>query len=573
MKKRYYLSMLSMLPLLWAVNMVYLVAHQSVLVFFQLVGILTILFGLGSYLGARWIYRPIAQLFEEQGDIEVAKKRISQLTLLSTLWILLMGLLYNFITMLPLFIDPSVYGDIETFQVNKMPLGFLLLGIPPTIYVFAVLPSFITSLVVGDFALDLRKAVHEKYGILYPAGTSKIRIKMIAVLIILILIPALLTTLELFVAREYQNFSQHFSSLNPLESVMIDRFAIFLGVVVSILVLARSLTKPLDFLLEKIAAVQKGDFSVRTAVSTSDEFSIVTSEFNSMLDKLETSRNELREANHTLEQKVASRTEELSVKNSQLEETLQQVQEMQQQIILQEKLAGLGQLVAGVTHEINSPISAMRSISQTKVRAMEKLQAALNNGQSDPAVIERMLKAITQADTVIANGTERLEEIVSSLKNFARLDEAEKVEADIHEGINSALTLLDGNLLDKIDVVRKFGDLPLYVSDARKLNQVFYNILKNAAEAIDGAGTIEIITQNEGEKIRLIFKDSGRGITTEQLQTLFTPGFSRKQSTVRASLSLPTSYRIVQEHGGTITVQSKPGEGSTFTIHLPGSAE
>jgi|GEM_PF-5877620 len=569
MKTRYYLSMLSVLPLVTVVNLIYLVAHKSVLVFFQMVFILTILFGLGSYLGARRIYRPIALLFEGQGDIEAAKKRISKLTLFSTVLILLMGLLYNFITMLPLFIDPSVYGDIDTFQVNKMPLGFLLLGIPPTVYLFAILPAFLTSLVVGDFALDLRKAVHEQFGIMYPPGTSKIRIKMIAVLIILILMPALLTILELFVAREYESFSQNFSSLSPLESVMIDRFAIFVGVVVSILVLARSLTKPLDFLLEKIAAVQKGDFSVRTAVSTSDEFSIVTSEFNSMLDKLETSRNELREANHTLEQKVASRTEELSVKNSQLEETLQQVQEMQQQIILQEKLAGLGQLVAGVTHEINSPISAIRSISQTKVRAMEKLQAALDNGQPDPAVIDRMLKAITQADTVIANGTERLQEIVSSLKNFARLDEAEKIEADIHEGINSAITLLDRSLLENIEIIKTYGDIPPYVSDARRLNQVFYNILKNAAEAIDGTGTIEITTVNEDKHIRLIFKDSGRGISTEQLQTLFTPGFSRKQSTVRASLSLPTSYRIVQEHGGNISVNSKLNEGSEFIIHLP----
>ncbi|MGH1362705.1 MAG: sensor histidine kinase [Calditrichia bacterium] len=573
MKTRYYLSMLSPLPLLLMINMVYLLSHRSVLVFFQLSGVLFVLYGLLSLLNARWIYKPIAQLYDHQNNIEAARDRIKKLTFLSTLGIFIIGILFNLVAQLPLFIDSSIYRNIETFSVDKMPLGFLLLGIPPTFFIFAVLPTFIASLVIGDFSLDLRKQVHQKFGIAYAPGKSKVRKKLLVVIIILVLMPALLTILEIYTASEFAEHYEVFSQMEPVESIAIDRVAILLSVIVAILVLSRSLTKPLDFLLEKIEAVRAGNYSTRVAVTTSDEFSIVTGAFNSMISELESSQRSLEEANQTLEQKVEARTLELSEKNIKLEETLNQLQEMQKQIILQEKMAGLGQLVAGLTHEINTPIGAMRSMNDTKAKAIAKLQSALNNRAADSEKSEReiskALNIIENADQLIDDGTTRLGELMSNLKNFARLDESEYLKADIHEGIDSALALLAHDMSDKIEINRSYADIPPLICNARMLNQVFFNIIKNAGEAIEGVGEISITSRLTDGAVYIEIKDTGRGIAQSELETIFSPSFTTRSAKVRARLGLATSYQIVQDHDGQIEVESRVGNGSTFTVILP----
>lgn len=278
------------------------------------------------------------------------------------------------------------------------------------------------------------------------------------------------------------------------------------------------------------------------------------------------------ELNLSLEQKVKDRTRALKQKNSELEETLATLKQIQKQVIVQEKMATLGQLVGGLTHEMNTPISAIRSMNQTKTTAISKLESAILRGADhgkDIETINRPLRAIKNANRLIDQGAERLHEIIANLKNFARLDEAEIKTANINEGIESVLALIQHDLLLKINVIKNFEQIPSIVCDPRKLNQVFLNIIKNACQAIEGEGEITISTKQVNGFIEIEIKDTGRGIAPERLDTIFDPNFVTKDSKVRASLGLSICYQIVQEHHGRIEVESELGNGSVFTVILP----
>jgi len=279
------------------------------------------------------------------------------------------------------------------------------------------------------------------------------------------------------------------------------------------------------------------------------------------------------ELNLNLECKVKDRTRELKQKNSELEDTLDTLKQMQKQVIIQEKMATLGQLVAGLTHEINTPIGAIRSMNDTKSKAVIKLQTALGNLASDTTgedkEISKILGVISKSDQLIDQGTERLNEIISNLKKFVRLDEAEMMKADIHEGLDSVLVLIGHDLGTSIEVVREYSEIPPFVCHPRKLNQVFLNILKNACDAIEDKGQITITTSLKENMVHVVIHDTGKGIKQDDLESIFDPGFTTKSSVVRASLGLSACYQIIQEHHGKIQVESEVGEGSIFTIILP----
>ncbi|UCF06090.1 MAG: hypothetical protein JSV33_03400 [bacterium] len=283
--------------------------------------------------------------------------------------------------------------------------------------------------------------------------------------------------------------------------------------------------------------------------------------------------DKVHELNLNLERKVEDRTQELKLKNSELEDTLYKLKQMQKQVIVQEKMASLGQLVAGLTHEFNTPIGAIRSMNDTKSKAVIKLQAVLENIAPDTAgkehEINRVMGVILKADQLIDQGTVRLHEIINNLKNFARLDEAETTKADIHEILDNVLALIKHDLLTNIEVVREYSEIPPFVCQPRKLNQVFLNIIKNACQAIEGRGRITITTSLKNNMIHVAISDTGKGIKQEDLETIFDPSFTTKNSVVRASLGLSICYQIIQEHHGTINVESQPGKGSVFTVILP----
>ncbi|MCP4726137.1 MAG: hypothetical protein GY863_13925 [bacterium] len=283
--------------------------------------------------------------------------------------------------------------------------------------------------------------------------------------------------------------------------------------------------------------------------------------------------DKVHELNLNLERKVEDRTRELKLKNSELEDTLEKLKQMQKQVIVQEKMATLGQLVAGLTHEINTPIGAIRSMNDTKSKAVIKLQKALEDLAPDTSEkdleIKKVMKVVLEADLLIHQGTERLNEIMKNLKNFARLDEAETIKADIHEDIDSVLALIRHDLLSNIEVVRNYSDIPHFVYHPQKLNQVFFNLLKNACQAVEGKGRITITTSMKKNMVQVAISDTGRGINQDDLESIFDTGFTTKDSVVRTSLGLSICYQIIQEHNGKIDVESQPGKGSVFTVILP----
>ena len=283
--------------------------------------------------------------------------------------------------------------------------------------------------------------------------------------------------------------------------------------------------------------------------------------------------DKVHELNLNLERKVEDRTRELGEKNAELEDTLDRLTQMQEQVVVQEKMASLGQLVAGLTHEFNTPIGSIRSLNDTRTKAVVKLQAALEGLPSDNTdsgrEIARVLGVILEADQLVDKGAERLNEIMLNLKNFARLDEAETALADIHEGLDSVLALIEHDLLRDIEVQREYGEIPAFVCQPRQLNQVFLNLLKNACQAIEEKGRITISTCLKEKMVHVAIRDTGRGIEPDDLKSIFDPGFTTRSSVIRTSLGLSTCYRLIQEHHGRIEVESQPGKGSVFTEILP----
>jgi signal transduction histidine kinase len=283
--------------------------------------------------------------------------------------------------------------------------------------------------------------------------------------------------------------------------------------------------------------------------------------------QLQLANAQLTEHSRTLESRVEARTRELSEQNAKLEEVLGELRRTQNQMVLQEKMASLGGLVAGIAHEINTPVGAINSMRDTMSRAHDKLRKAI----AGDVTIDATFDIIAEADRVIADGTRRVADLVQSLRTFAHLDEAEYQLVDINEGIDSTLTLLRMQAGgDQIEVVEEFGSLqPLYCA-AGRLNQVFMNILKNAFEALGSAdGKIVVRTYEDGNDLCVDIVDNGRGIPPEQLERIFNIDLARSAETVKMGFGLSTSYATIEDHGGSIHIDSTVGEGTNVHIRLP----
>ncbi|NIM19240.1 MAG: PAS domain S-box protein [Candidatus Latescibacteria bacterium] len=259
---------------------------------------------------------------------------------------------------------------------------------------------------------------------------------------------------------------------------------------------------------------------------------------------------------------------------AELEATNRELRDAQEQLVQSEKMAALGNLVAGVAHEINSPLGSIRANADVSSRALSMLRASINPGNLSESFarnpkIQQAMDVLTESTATTRVATGRIVEIVKSLRNFARLDEAERKRADLHEGINSTLTLLQHELKQRVKVAKHYGNLPQIECFPHQLNQVFMNVLMNASQAIGAEGTITITTKREGDWVVLTLSDTGRGIPAEDLDRIFDPGFTTKGVGVGTGLGLSISYRIVQDHGGSIRASSEIGKGTTFTIKLP----
>jgi PAS domain S-box-containing protein len=256
-----------------------------------------------------------------------------------------------------------------------------------------------------------------------------------------------------------------------------------------------------------------------------------------------------------------------------LERANQELKAKQAQLVQSEKMASLGMLVAGIAHEINTPIGAVASAHNTLVRSTGKLKAVLD--KEAPGLLEEnrrlklVLKAVDESNQVIQSGTDRVTTIVRRLKSFARLDEAELKTVDIHEGLEDTLTIIHHELKHKVEVARDYGELPAIACFPSQLNQVFLNLFINANQAIEDRGTIRIKTRVRGDRAVVEVRDDGVGMPLDVQKRIFDPGFTTKGVGVGTGLGLSICYQIIQDHHGEIRVESEEGVGTAFTVVLP----
>lgn len=280
---------------------------------------------------------------------------------------------------------------------------------------------------------------------------------------------------------------------------------------------------------------------------------------------------------------------ELMRRNAELTELNARLSMAQEQLVQSEKLASIGQLAAGVAHEINNPIGYVFSNFETLgtyiARMLEMFKAYQEAEDSivAPDVLARLraMRAGIDLDYLIEDipvlmaesreGISRVRKIVQDLKDFSRVDANQEWQwANLHTGIDSTLNIVSNEVKYKADVVREYGDIPEIECLPSQLNQVFMNIIVNGAHAISGArGRITIRTGAAGDHVWVEISDNGSGIPREHLPRIFDPFFTTKAIGSGTGLGLSLSYGIIQKHHGQIEVQSEAGQGTTFRITLP----
>ena len=340
--------------------------------------------------------------------------------------------------------------------------------------------------------------------------------------------------------------------------------------------------------------------SVSIPIKGRDELSELALSFNTLVNTLAEeyenrsgAQDELRELNRSLENKVKERTQALSDKNAELENANKHLKETQQQLLQAEKMASVGQLAAGVAHEINNPIGFVSSNLSTLKDYLSLFQILLDMAKklhSDGATealkarVDELQAFYAQHDLDFigedigplidesAEGLQRVSEIVKGLKIFSRIDSEESQWYDLNHCLNTTLTMVNNKLKYICKVEKQFADLPKVYFNLGKLTQVFTNLLINAGQAIEVTGkqgVINIATIREGDFVKVRIQDTGCGISQENLEKLFNPFFTTKPEGQGTGLGLSITYGIIQEHGGQIQVSSTPGEGSIFELALP----
>jgi len=368
--------------------------------------------------------------------------------------------------------------------------------------------------------------------------------------------------------------------------------------------ISRMISQPIET-LTKVAcsATKESNFSLQPPVTTDDEVGELTIAFNSLIKSVKEHIEALEISKQSLEVRVAERTEELSQKNhelqsayDQLADALQNLQQTQAQLIQAEKMSSLGQMVAGIAHEINNPVSFIYSnlehasnYAQDLMRLVELYQQqypdrnSVIQAETEAIDLDFMAEDFTKIIHSMKNGADRIRRIVLSLRNFSRLDESELKFANIHEGIDSTLVILNQRLEEKITVIKEYENLPSVKCYPALLNQVFMNMIDHAIAALEEQ---TLSTQNsiiatekptiwiqtkiiDIDLIRVEIRDNGIGILPEVLPKVFDPFFTTKDVGKGTGLGLTISDQLVEKHQGKIEVFSEPGLGTKFWITLP----
>jgi signal transduction histidine kinase len=240
-------------------------------------------------------------------------------------------------------------------------------------------------------------------------------------------------------------------------------------------------------------------------------------------------------------------------------------------LIQAEKMATIGRLVAGILHEINTPLGVLKANNATIAAAAEKAcKSIVEAGTTDgaPATL-KSLDGVASLTQVNVSAIDRLTDLLTSLKRFIHLDEASVQKAVLHENLDATIKLLQTDLDPSIHLVKRYGTIPPISCRPAELNQVFLTLLTNAAKRIKGEGTVTVRTSRGDGDVRVEITDTGVGIAPDDLESIFEPSFTEGTSRIQFSLGLFVSRSIVERHHGELLVTSKVGHGSCFTIILP----
>jgi two-component system, NtrC family, sensor kinase len=421
-----------------------------------------------------------------------------------------------------------------------------------------------------------------------------------------------LTHLVQVTAKEYEQSARNLKAAERLR-VQIIAASLMLSVVVAslfVLYMYQAIARPIQTVTYVAHQVTKeSNFDLQAPIVNRDEVGILADSLNRLIRevqkllKTQTETNEQLEIyNQILEQKVQERTKELKDKNQFLQKTIDELHRTQAQLIQTEKMSSLGQVVAGVAHEINNPINFIgANLTYAREYTQQLLELVELYQQQYPSSTETIQEKISEIEldylkedipqilTSMKTGYERITEIIQSLRTFSRFDAAKTKAVDIHEGIDSALMILHHRLKDKpehpgIEIVRDYGQLPPIECYPGQLCQVFMNLIGNAIDALDVYNTqrtkeeivanpsrIQIHTEmieNQWAVIRIA--DNGSGISEEVRGKIFDPFFTTKPLGKGTGLGLSISYQIVVEkHGGEIQCHSVSGQGTEFVIRIP----
>lgn len=356
-------------------------------------------------------------------------------------------------------------------------------------------------------------------------------------------------------------------SREVLKNINMAYFSI-VGVVIIFLIITAIITSkwilaPLYNLVEALQSFETQEQAVTIPVKNDTEIGLLTESFNQMSTSIWQARNDLRK-----------KVQELEATNRELKET-------QKKLVHSAKMISLGELVAGVAHELNNPISFIYSNMSYLRDYSAKLIDLVKLADEDRAALEKkkmevefeyIVKDLPKLISSCEEGARRTRDIVLGLRNFSRIDESQIKEVDIRETIDTTLNLLQGELKNKIEIKKDYEPIPSIKCFASQISQVFVNLLSNAIQAIPGVGTVWIHVRLLREKenwIQISIQDSGAGIPPENLDKIFDPFFTTKGVGQGTGLGLSITYGIIQKHGGDIQVRSQLNVGTEFIIQLP----
>lgn len=336
--------------------------------------------------------------------------------------------------------------------------------------------------------------------------------------------------------------------------------ALIAGLIISRL-FTMPVAKPLWQLDEKIRCIANG--SIETAMTSNITLKRPLREIEMLADSTNSVLAKMREYNELL----VAQNQELEAQNEELEQSKKNLEDAQTTIIQTENLASIGQLTAAITHEINTPLGAINSNAQLSGMMISGIME-LASVKNDPELLE-MLEQLKESNDISTMACSRVNQIIRSLKNFSKVDEAQFQVSDINENLKSVLVLTSNLWKRKIEIHEDYGELPGVKCYPGMLNQVFMNLIVNAIQSIEDKGNIYIKTWNDEKNAYVSIKDDGCGITEENMEKIFNNGFTTKRNSHGMGLGLSISRSIMDKHQGRITVTSEPGKGSEFIVTLP----